>query len=129
MSQFKLNNFLRFLIVGVMATALHYFIMGTLLYTTSIDNIIASGTGFALSAVFNYLANAHFTFRSAQTHRHALPRFCITLSAACLINMGVLYGLTQLGVPLIPAQLIATAVVMIWNFTVSALWTFRPTNA
>lgn len=125
MSNLNVSSFMRFLLVGGTATALHYLIMFALLHWQMCDKLVASGVGFALSAVFNYLANAFFTFRSGHTHAESLPRFVATMSAGLAINTGVLASLTWLGLPTAVAQVLATGVVLVWNYTINAVWTFR----
>ena len=125
MSNINFNSLFRFLLVGGSATALQYSIMAALIYSVAMGAVLASGIGFLISAGFNYWANAHFTFQQKGGHQQSLPRFLVTLAAACLINVVVLYGLTRLGVQLILSQLITTAVVLIWNYTINAVWTFR----
>ncbi|MDB5814151.1 MAG: hypothetical protein JWN23_1268 [Rhodocyclales bacterium] len=125
MSNININSLLRFLLVGGTATALQYLIMAALIHFLTMDAVLASGIGFVISAVFNYWANARFTFRSGSSHRQGIPRFLVTLGAGCLINVVVLYGLTRLGVSIILSQLMTTGVVLIWNYTINAIWTFR----
>ena len=123
------RSFLRFLFVGGAATVLQYIIMAALMYGFAMHAVAASGTGFVFSAVFNYWANSRFTFDNQSRHQQALPRFVVTLCTGCLINVGVLYALTSLGVPVLVSQPITTGVVLIWNYTVHAIWTFRGERA
>ena len=125
MSNLNIASFLRFLLVGGAATAAQWLIMWALIHGLAMNPVLASGIGFVISAVFNYWANARFTFRSGTGHDQSLPRFIVTLGAACLINEVVLYGLIHLGVSLILSQIMATGVVFIWNYTINAVWTFR----
>jgi putative flippase GtrA len=125
MSNINIHSLLRFLLVGGAATALQYLIMAALIHGVAMEAVLASGIGFVLSAVFNYWANARFTFRTGGGHRQSLPRFIVTLGAGCAINVVVLYVLTRLGVSLVLSQLLTTGVVLIWNYTINAVWTFR----
>ena len=125
MSHLNRASFMRFVLVGGTATALHYAIMFTLLHFNLCDKLVASGTGFTLSAVFNYLANAYFTFRSEHDHAASVPRFVATMAAGLVINVSVLALLTHLGLAVAPAQIFATGVVLVWNYTINAVWTFK----
>lgn len=126
MSNLNINSFLRFLLVGGGATVLQYLIMAALIASVGMAPVAASTTGFLISAGFNYWANSRFTFQcNSGGHRQNLPRFILTLCAGLLINSGVLHGLLLLNVPILIAQLAATGVVFIWNYTVNAAWTFR----
>lgn len=126
MSNLNISSFLRFLLVGGGATALQYIIMAALIAAVGMEPLLASNIGFLISAGFNYWANARFTFQDkGGSHKQNIPRFLITLCAGLLINSGVLHGLLLLNVPIWLAQLCATGVVFVWNYTVNAVWTFR----
>lgn len=130
MAQINTRSFIRFLAVGGSATLLHYVLIFVFVLLGWFSHNTASGVGFALSACFNYWANARFTFSGKKNHLHSLPRFAITALLGCVINVGVLYGLQMLGVPKtgLPfafSQLFATGVVLIWNYMLNALWTFK----
>ncbi|MBK7457472.1 MAG: GtrA family protein [Betaproteobacteria bacterium] len=60
------TQFLRFLGVGGLATALHYAIMAALVVRGWMGPVAASTLGFSVSAVLNYRLNHRFTFRSGQ---------------------------------------------------------------
>ncbi|MEH3085016.1 MAG: GtrA family protein [Xylophilus ampelinus] len=116
----------RFLLVGGSATAMHYAVMAFVLWRGWAGPVAASAAGFVLSAVFNYVASASYTFRGRHRHVRALPRFAATLAAGCALNAGVVALLLRLGAPLVLAQLVATGCVMVWNYAIHAVWTFRP---
>lgn len=111
--------------VGGAATALHYLI--TLVITTLgwAPVVVASTIGFLLSAVFNFALNARFTFAAKTGDAGQGLRFACTVATGCLINGAMLYGGIHVGMPAILAQLVATAVVLAWNFTISSRWVFR----
>jgi putative flippase GtrA len=125
----SLSSLGRFLLVGGLATGLHYLITALLHGVAGWPMVTASGTGFVLSAIGNYALNARFTFRSARSHRSAFPRFAATASAGLLINTLLLSGLLALGLHAVLAQLLTTLGTLIWNYVVNALWTFtHPTT-
>ena len=125
MSNLNTRSFLRFVLVGGTATAIHYLIMFALLHFQACNKLVASGAGFIISAIFNYLANANFTFRSAHNHAESVPRFIATMIAGLAINTSVLASLTWLGMATAVAQVLATGVVTAWNYTINAIWTFK----
>jgi putative flippase GtrA len=122
----SLSSVGRFLLVGGSATVMHYAVMAFVLWRGWTGPVAASAIGFLVSAVFNYLASAAYTFRGDHSHARALPRFATTLAAGCALNVGAVALLLRLGVPLVLAQLVATGCVMVWNYCLHALWTFRP---
>lgn len=119
------KSFIRFLLVGGAATILQYVIMAALIYSIGLNAVVASTTGYIVSSAFNYLASAYFTFQNEGSHWQGVPRFLIMLGTACVINVVVLYVLTSIGLPVVLSQIIATGVVFIWNYMISAIWAFR----
>lgn len=122
--QLGARSFARFVLVGGSATALHYLIMAALIASGVCAAGAASASGYSLSTLFNYAANARFTFGGGHRHREALPRFLLTAAAGLGINQLVLLGLHALGLPVALAQLAATGGVLIWNYVVNATWAF-----
>jgi putative flippase GtrA len=114
-----------FLLVGGCATALHYLIAFSCVAMFAVPVLAASATGFVLSAAANYLANARLTFHSAAAHRNAAPRFAIVAAGGLALNSILLALGMAAGLGAVPAQILATIGVLIWNYLASALWTFR----
>ncbi len=125
MNQIGSRSFLRFLLVGGSATALHYLIMALLVGVLDLAPGTGSATGYCISTLYNYWANARFTFEGQHDHAHSLPRFLVTALAGLGINQLVLLGLIHLGVPVALAQILATGCVLLWNYFINALWAFR----
>lgn len=119
------RSFVRFLLVGGSATALHYMIMAALLGSGWLAAEQASATGYCLSTLYNYWANAHFTFSGNHDHRRSLPRFLVTAAAGLGINQLILRGGLALSLPVALAQVLATGCVLLWNYFVNAIWSFR----
>ena len=111
--------------MGGFATGLQYALMTMLIMIFDAPAVLASGIGFAVSAVANYFLNARLTFDSKQRHAVTLPRFAMTAVAGLAINSLLLTFLTSLGSGLAIGQVAATVGVLAWNYTVNALWTFR----
>jgi putative flippase GtrA len=121
----SLRSLASFLVVGGFATGLQYAIMALLMALAGVPALAASNTGFAISAVANYLLNAKLTFRSRRSHASSLPRFAITVALGLGINSLLLSLLISAGLHPAPAQILTTAGVLIWNYTINALWTFK----
>jgi putative flippase GtrA len=116
---------LSFLLVGGFATGLHY--MLTILFVAGfgIPLIPASAAGFAISAIANYLLNARLTFQSDQPHKATAPRFIATTTAGLLLNSLLLSLLVSIGFHAVSAQLLTTLGVLIWNYSINSIWTFK----
>jgi len=121
----SMRSLASFLLVGGFATGLQYAIMALLMALAGMPALTASNTGFAISAMANYWLNAKLTFRSERSHVATLPRFAITAALGLGINSLLLSLLIAAGLHPAPAQLLTTAGVLIWNYTLNALWTFK----
>jgi putative flippase GtrA len=121
----SLRSLATFLVVGGFATGLQYAIMALLMALAGVPALAASNTGFAISAVAHYLLNAKLTFRSERSHASTLPRFAVTAALGLGINSLLLSLLIAAGLHPAPAQILTTAGVLIWNYTLNALWTFK----
>lgn len=121
----SLRSLATFLVVGGFATGLQYAIMALLMAVAGMPALMASNIGFAISAVANYLLNAKLTFRSERSHAATFPRFAVTAALGLGINSLLLSLLLAAGLHPAPAQILTTAGVLIWNYTLNALWTFK----
>jgi putative flippase GtrA len=88
--------------------------------------VTGSGLGFVLSAGVNYWLNRRFTFRSDAPHAGVAFRFAVIVIAGLLINLALMHVLSgTLAWPYLLAQVLTTGVVLVWNFSGNAFWTFR----
>lgn len=119
-----LARFVRFAIVGAIATAMQYAILVLLVRGFAVAPTAASSAGFALAAAANYLLNYRFTFRSDRPHGPAAAKFALLAAMGLLINAAIMHWLTGAGLHYLLAQVCATGAVLVWNFTGNSLWTF-----
>lgn len=129
MSELRITalQFLRFATVGGIATGIHYFILVVLVHSANMNAVWASTIGFAISALFNYLLNYRYTFQSNVEHKRAIIKFFLVASVGLIVNSLTMHMLIELvGAHYLLAQLMATALVLLWNFTGNRLWTFKP---
>jgi putative flippase GtrA len=123
------SRFARFVLVGGTATAFHYTVAAALTLSGLSTVVTGSTIGFVLSAVLNYALNARFTFGTTAANAGQGLRFFVTVATGCLLNAAILKGAIALGLHAVPAQLLATALVLAWNFALSSVWVFRPAAA
>lgn len=123
-ANFSARSLLAFLCVGGACTAAHYLVM-LLLMRAGLPAVIASGTGFTLSALLNYLLNEQLTFHSNERRRVTAPRFALVAVTGLLLNHLLLTALIRAGLPTVPAQLLTTMGVIVWNYAIHGAWTFR----
>jgi putative flippase GtrA len=120
-----MERFLKFGMVGALATAIQYLILVVLVHWSGMWPPLASGLGFATSAVLGYLLNYHFTFKSRQEHRSTAARFMILATVGLALNSILMQVLVGAGWYYLVAQVCVTGVVFLWNFIGNSLWTFR----
>lgn len=119
-----LRQFLMFAAVGAVGTAGHYAVLIALVQLAGVPATIATTAGFAVGAVINYWLNYRITFNSSRSHLQALPRFMLIAATGAVLNGLVMWLLVRAGVHYMLAQLVATALVLVWNYLLNRLWTF-----
>ncbi len=113
------KQLMKFGIVGVVSTALDYGLMVLFTEAFGIFYLLSSTLSYAISLIFNYFASMKFVFRGRQDQSR-LREFLI-FTVLCLLGMGlnqlILWLLVEMGgVHYMVSKLLATVVVMIWNF-------------
>lgn len=66
----KLNQFIRFILVGVIATVIHYGIY-YLLQLADIQYNISYTAGYIISFIFNFFASSYYTFKANPNTKRA----------------------------------------------------------
>ncbi|WP_020679714.1 GtrA family protein [Marinobacterium rhizophilum] len=121
-----LIQFIKFIGVGVIATAMQYAILILGVEWLSFNPVLASTLGYLLSAILNYILNYYFTFTSQEKHRIAVIKFSIVVCAGLILNasaMHFFYGVME--IQYLFAQVLATALVFVWNFSANRKWTYK----
>lgn len=119
-------QFMKFAAIGAVGTTAHYLLLIALVEAFSARPAIASTAGFTIGAAVNYCLNYRFTFHSSSPHAMAIPRFLLIAGIGALINVTLMWLLAEsAGVYYLAAQLVATAVVLAWNFAGSRHWAFK----
>lgn len=119
-------QFAAFLSVGVIATSAHYLVMGLLATRLGASGVLAASGGYLVGAFVSYVCNYRVTFRSTQSHVETLPRFLGVVLLGFVANTQIVAaGITWLHLHYLLAQVIATIVVILLNFTLSKVWAFR----
>lgn len=121
-----LRQFISFAGVGGIATAFHYLIYIFLVELLNIRPYIATGSGYFLSTFLNYYLNYIYTFRSARKHRETIFKFFIIAGIGFLLNTGIVALATEgFFLHYLLSQVLATGIVLVWNFSCNRWWTFR----
>ncbi|MET3130005.1 putative flippase GtrA [Oxalobacteraceae bacterium GrIS 1.11] len=121
------RQFLRFAAVGASGTAVQYSVLWTGVELFGSSAAVASGLGYILGAVVNYLLNYFFTFQSAKSHGEAAAKYFTLLGIGWCMNTGLMWLLTHnLAWNYWLAQVLVTGIGLIYNFVGSRWWAFKP---
>lgn len=124
-----LKMFSTFLVAGALAAMVQYGVLIVLVQLAATNAVAASALGYAVAAVVNYYLNYRYTFRSKQVHWRAFSKFALVVLCGISLNTWFMHiGIEWFGWHYLLAQLLATALVLLWNFTANALWSFRDPN-
>jgi putative flippase GtrA len=122
-----LTQFIKFSLVGVLNTAIHYGVFYSLYEFVGLYYVLASGIGFCLAVTNSYFCNKFWTFkrRGSDVRREFMKFFivnCLTLS----INLGSMAILVELFAMHPPvAQLVTIGITLVINFLGNKFWTFK----
>ncbi|MBN9064401.1 MAG: polysaccharide synthesis protein GtrA [Rhizobiales bacterium 65-9] len=123
-----LRQFATFFGVGALATALHYAVLVALAEVFSVDPVAAALTGYCAGGLASYWLNRTRTFHSDRPHGEAGWRFAAVMAVGFALTWSLMtLFVDRLGLPYLPAQIVATGVVLVWNFIAHKWWTFRTT--
>lgn len=119
------KQFLLFTGIGAIGTAGHYATLITLVEALRVAPLPASTLGFIVGALINYFLNYYYTFASTQSHRDTMLKFALVALLGAIANSTVMHvALSWFGLYYLLAQILATIIVLLWNFIVNKLWTF-----
>lgn len=119
------KQFIIFAAVGVIGTIAHYIVLLTAVYLFILDPVLASTLGFLAGAQINYILNYVITFNSNKRHRDAMPRFMIVATTGLILNYVIMsIGVNYLLINYMIVQVLATLLILVWNFVVNRIWTF-----
>lgn len=130
----ELQRFIRFLSVGAIGTILDFSLL-TLLKTISFPTLLANTASFTAGVINNFTWNRLWTFADTKhaDWRKQLAQFLIVSLIGLGLNnaiillletpLGSLLGYSEYGY--LPAKVIATGVVVFWNYFANRYWTFN----
>ena len=120
------RQFLRFAAVGATGTLIQYGVLWVGVEFLGKPAALASGVGYALGSIANYLLNYFFTFESGKSHAEAASKYYAVIGVGWCINIGLMTLLVhRLEQNYWIAQILVTGVSLIWNFLGSRWWAFK----
>ena len=121
-----IKQFISFTGVGVIGTTVHYLILLLWVEVFNIDPLSGVVLGSFGGAITNYVLNYKFTFNSNKKHHEAFPKFLLIAFIGILINLFLVQQMIdKWSLFYLYAQLIATIIVLLYNFSMNKVWTFR----
>ena len=112
-------------LVGVLATAVHYLVLVTLVELAGVQPGMAAATGALAGALVAYAGNRRFTFASTAAHTTALPRFLAVAALGVVASAAIVFAGTEwLGLHYLLPQVVATALVFVCGYVLNRRWTF-----
>jgi putative flippase GtrA len=84
------RQFLRFAVVGAIATAVHAAVFSVLVETTPIDPVVATCIAFAVAFVAGFTLNRAWTFGSRASPAAQLPRYLVVQLAGLALNAAIM---------------------------------------
>ena len=121
-----LTQFARFMAVGAVGTVVHYTILILLVEKMEVSAVLGSSVGAIAGAFVNYFLNYYYTFRSNRRHAKAIVQFYIVAGSGFLLNALSMWIMVDvLDIYYLLGQLVTTGIVLLWNFWLNRIWTFR----
>jgi putative flippase GtrA len=116
---------LQFGLVGVSGYQVNLIVFALMVGPVGIHHIPAAVVAFCVAVTNNFWWNRHWTFDAKHGHAGFQAARFLTVSVLALgVNLVALELLVQSGMADLPAQAIAVAVAMPFNFVGNKLWTF-----
>jgi dolichol-phosphate mannosyltransferase len=120
----------KFCLVGASGYVVNLAVYATLVHAAGVHYLPAAVCSFLVAVTNNYTWNRLWTFRHQRGHLvFQGMRFLTVSTVALLANLAFLTALVALGLPKVPAQALAIALVTPWNFVANKLWSFRRRRA
>lgn len=121
-----MNQFSRFLLVGVANTVLGYAVIFGCMYLVKLSPELSNATGYAVGLLASYFLNRHFTFMSAQRRSTEFVRFVLVFLTAYVANLGILIVLVRvIKVHAGISQVIAGVIYIVTAYFLNKYYVFR----
>ena len=123
-----LEQIARFGVVGVIAFVIDYAVLLALTELCGVHYLVSSAIAFLVSVIFNYILSIAFVFETDKSHSKGVEfiLFAVMSAGGLGINQLMMWLLSDVGVVAYQlSKLVATAVVMVYNFVTRKLFLER----
>lgn len=129
------ERLMRFAVVGGIGTLIDFGVLYVLKEIVGLPLIVANSLSYLAGVVNNFTLNRSWTFPESRNRAawRQFMQFLAVSTAGLLLNslivvtlaapLGALLGLSSSGY--MAAKVLATGIVVFWNFGANRLWTFR----
>lgn len=119
-------QFIFYAAVGAIGTLAHFIILTFLVEILSVNIVFASTSGFIVGAFINYFLNYKYVFKSDAQHKISMSKFMLVAFFGMLANAGIMnFLVVTMILYYLLAQIISTIAVLLMNYTINYLWTFK----
>lgn len=119
------GRILRYAVVGVLGTAIHFGVLVALVEWAAVDAVLASAVGFFVTLMVSYVLNHRWTFESRAPHGAAFGRYAAVSLLGLGLNSLIMYLAVHIfGLWYILAQALVVIVVPAVNYLLNRSWTF-----
>jgi putative flippase GtrA len=121
-----MRQFVKFNLVGLLNTALD-FVLFSLLTWLGVFYIWAQCISYGVGMLNSYTLNKYWTFaQKGRLEPKQAMRFLVLNLGSLLLSLGMLAFLSDyLGIKILAAKLLTTAVTTLFNYAGNKLWVFR----
>ena len=150
-NQREFARFLKFCVVGVVGAVIDFGVLNLLVQLAGFPKVIANSCSFTVAVISNFIWNRLWVYPETRGEplRKQFVQFALVNLAGLFINTAIFYATDRwlfgeagflagpfgtlagmIGMPHFDlayngAKVVATGVVLFWNFFVNRLWTFR----
>ncbi|MCX7682042.1 MAG: GtrA family protein [Anaerolineae bacterium] len=147
----EIGRFLKFSVVGALGAVIDFGLLNLLIQLAGFPKVIANACSFTTAVISNFTWNRLWVYPETRGEplRKQFVQFFIVNLAGLFINTAIFYtadryllgesgllagqvaalagaiGMTHFDLAYNGAKVIATGIVLFWNFFVNRLWTFR----
>ncbi len=116
----------RFCVVGASGFVVNLIVYTTLVHPAGIHYMAAAVVAFIVAWCTNFMLNKHWTFRihNLSTLQQGSRNLAVSLIGLA-INLVILRLLVNVGLPKVPAQMVAVAALTPITFLLNRRWSFR----
>jgi len=124
-------QFIKFSVVGTIGMIIDVGILNLLIYFFSVNIYISATISFILAVISNFILNRIWTFNNIKTDKKPFYQFIQFVMVSVIglgINLLIMYVFIEwAGLWYNWAKIIAIIIVLLWNYFINKIWTFKGT--